>query len=394
MVVSFFVNAMQVDFASVLAMEHTGMVRMFKYLEETGLNRFLEASSSVLEGDVTEFFSNEKVIAWAITVVEMRRKFSGTDLPFRASNKKNEMKIEYRLLHDIVAKKLCAKAGSIDVVTSEKFDLMVAISAGLKVNWAQVLFHILIAMVHNPSRQSQCFVVQFSVLLKRLVKSDLGKAVKLHPQKMLNNKSIHTYMKKNLGVGSAGETSKVSGATASEQQSTANSLQSLTKNPEKEASEMKKPDKAAAEKKKKKKKKKKEMLFRWLWRSQWRLGAKMLQRSPNLRQAQTLQCWSGPEIPAAADDVSTVGAPEANLETNPEVERQADDASNTADQDAHVDCTDKTDISTVTDEGVIVVRHRRKGKRDLGRFFPVEPTGGALYVGAQIRVGKSIQQNV
>ncbi|KZV35899.1 hypothetical protein F511_10366 [Dorcoceras hygrometricum] len=66
------------------------------------------------------------------TVMEMQRNFSDTDVPFRAPNKKKEMKMEYILLHDIVAKALCAKAGSFDVVTNEKFYLMVAISAGLK----------------------------------------------------------------------------------------------------------------------------------------------------------------------------------------------------------------------------------------------------------------------
>ncbi|KZV20412.1 hypothetical protein F511_30642 [Dorcoceras hygrometricum] len=87
------INAMQVNFESVLTMEHTGMVRLFKSLEETGLKGFLE---------------------------------------FMAPNKKKEMKVEYRLLHDIVTKALCAKAGSLDVVTSEKFDSVVSISAGLK----------------------------------------------------------------------------------------------------------------------------------------------------------------------------------------------------------------------------------------------------------------------
>ncbi|KZV20303.1 ATP synthase subunit O, mitochondrial [Dorcoceras hygrometricum] len=66
-------------------------------------------------------------------------KFSGTDVPFRAPNKKKEIKMEYRLFHDVVAKALYAKADSFDVVTSEKFDLLVAISAGHKVNWAQRL---------------------------------------------------------------------------------------------------------------------------------------------------------------------------------------------------------------------------------------------------------------
>ncbi|KZV16945.1 hypothetical protein F511_35643, partial [Dorcoceras hygrometricum] len=66
------------------------------------------------------------------TVVEMRKRFFGSEVPFRAPSKKREMKMEFRLLHDIVAKALCAKAGSFDMVTSDRFDLMVSIFAGLK----------------------------------------------------------------------------------------------------------------------------------------------------------------------------------------------------------------------------------------------------------------------
>ncbi|KZV43763.1 hypothetical protein F511_11217 [Dorcoceras hygrometricum] len=172
-------------------------------------------------------------------VTKLWIKFLGTGEPFRAPSKNKEMKMEYRLLHDIMA-----KAGSFDIVTSEKFDLMVAITVGLKVNWAQVLFQVLVAMVNNPNRQSQGFTVELSLLLERLVKADLGESVKLHPQKVLNKKSVQTYIKKNLNVVPAGETSKVSGATASEHQSTANGPQSL----------LNKPDKAAVEKPKKKKK--------------------------------------------------------------------------------------------------------------------------------------------
>ncbi|KZV32653.1 hypothetical protein F511_36384 [Dorcoceras hygrometricum] len=164
MAASLFINAMQVNFKSVLAMEHAGMVRMFKSLEETWLKGFLEVSSSVFVGAVIEFFANAKVIARKIvcfvvkrkmvitkdvfakafglptagivrfinipgqTRAKMRMRFSESGVPFTTPNKKKEMKVEYRLLHDIMAKSLCAKAGSFDVVTSEKFDLMVAIS--------------------------------------------------------------------------------------------------------------------------------------------------------------------------------------------------------------------------------------------------------------------------
>ncbi|KZV40534.1 hypothetical protein F511_40011 [Dorcoceras hygrometricum] len=183
----------------------------------------MEASNSVYEGAVTEFFVNAKVIAGKIvnfianrkmvftkdvftavfglptegmvgfldipkeTVVKMQSRFSGSDVPFRAPNKKKEMKMEFLLLHDIVAKALCAKEASFDMVTSEKFDLMVAITAGLK---------------------SQGIAVQVSVLLENLVKDDLGETVKLHPQKVLTSKSVKTYMKKNLKGIPAGESSK------------------------------------------------------------------------------------------------------------------------------------------------------------------------------------------
>ncbi|KZV23644.1 tropinone reductaseAt1g07440 [Dorcoceras hygrometricum] len=192
MVASFFVNAMQVDFVSVLAMEHTRM------------------------GAVTEFFANVKVITGTVVSFVANRKLVVTkDIFAEAFGLPTEGLVGFLDIpteSDIVAKALCAKAGSFYVVTSENFDLMVAISAGLKV-------------------------------------------VKLHPQKVLNNKLVHTYMKKNLNVGPAGETSKVSGATANEQKSTADSVPSLTKKQEQDAGEMKKLEKAAVEKPKKKKEK-------------------------------------------------------------------------------------------------------------------------------------------
>ncbi|KZV27904.1 hypothetical protein F511_24270 [Dorcoceras hygrometricum] len=235
-----FVNALQVEFESVLTLESTSMTRMFKSLEDIGMKGFLEVTTSVYEDVVTEFF-NAKFIAGTIvsfvcnqkmvitedvfsktfrlptegmtgfldipkdTVMEMRSRFSATDVPFRAPSKKREMKFEYRLLHDIVAKSLCAKSGSFDTVTSEKFELMVAISTGSIVKWAKVLFRVLLSMVNNPKKQSQEFAVQVSILLANLVKADLGESIKLHSQKMLTSKSVQTYIKKNLEIKPAGK---------------------------------------------------------------------------------------------------------------------------------------------------------------------------------------------
>ncbi|KZV14151.1 hypothetical protein F511_44304 [Dorcoceras hygrometricum] len=78
MAASFFVHAMQVDFASVLSMEHIGMAKLFKSLEDTRLKVFLEASGSVYEGDVVEFFANVKVVAVTIISFVANRKLALT----------------------------------------------------------------------------------------------------------------------------------------------------------------------------------------------------------------------------------------------------------------------------------------------------------------------------
>ncbi|KZV27162.1 hypothetical protein F511_21669 [Dorcoceras hygrometricum] len=209
---SHFINTLQVDFASILAVEHTGMIRMFKSLEYTGLRGFLEGTTSVFETAVTEFFVNARVIAGTIistvcnrkmvvtedifsatfklpiegmtslvdipkeTIVEMRRRFSATAVPFKAPSKKMEMQFEYRLLHDTVAKSLCAK---------------------------------------NPKKQSQGYIVPVSILMETLVKADLGAFIKLHPQKVLTSKSVQSYIKKNQDIAPEGETSKRTKDTAS-----------------------------------------------------------------------------------------------------------------------------------------------------------------------------------
>ncbi|KZV41658.1 hypothetical protein F511_26459 [Dorcoceras hygrometricum] len=214
-----------VNFASVLTMEHSVMVKMFKSLEDLGLKGFLEASGSVYEEAVLEFFANAKVLAGTIVSLVGARniaitkdtliEFSGSDEPFKAPNKKKEMKIEFRLLHDIVAKALCAKAGSFDQVTSEKLDIMIAITAGMKFNWAQILFQVLPNMVKTPKRQWQGFAIQVSALLLHLVKENLGESVKMHPQKVLTSKSVQTYIKRNSEIKPTGESSKQNEDTAS-----------------------------------------------------------------------------------------------------------------------------------------------------------------------------------
>ncbi|KZV41376.1 hypothetical protein F511_37935 [Dorcoceras hygrometricum] len=59
---SFTINALQVNFESVLSMDNIELVKMFRSLEESGLRGFLGVSGSVFEGSLTDFFANASFI--------------------------------------------------------------------------------------------------------------------------------------------------------------------------------------------------------------------------------------------------------------------------------------------------------------------------------------------
>ncbi|KZV50366.1 Retinol dehydrogenase [Dorcoceras hygrometricum] len=154
---SFVINALQVNFESLLSMEYAGMVSMFRSLETSGLQGVLGVSISVFEEALNQFFTNATVI-------------TGKMLARWPSNKKKDMKVDYRLLHDVVAKSLSAK----------------------------------FPWFSSPGKQSPGYAVQLSILLEKLVKADLGESVALHPMKVLNKKSVLTYMEKNQAAPQAG----------------------------------------------------------------------------------------------------------------------------------------------------------------------------------------------
>ncbi|KZV23396.1 hypothetical protein F511_43525 [Dorcoceras hygrometricum] len=129
------------------------MVHMFETLIATGLKNFLGCPAVFYEAALTEFFTNgsvrdglvgstvngvtveisEKVFAAAFDlpidgltdlsdvpknlVFDARSLFSVSKEQVSISCLKKEMKIEYRLLHDILAKTLFVKVGSFDAVT-------------------------------------------------------------------------------------------------------------------------------------------------------------------------------------------------------------------------------------------------------------------------------------
>ncbi|KZV40451.1 mucin-2-like [Dorcoceras hygrometricum] len=149
-------NTSQIYFDSVYGMDYEGMVQMFKAVKSSGLVGFLGCSSSIYEATLVEFFQNAsvrdgKVVSTiqgkAVEIIE--EVFAETfelptegltemidvpkDLVFDArsaffmggeqlntSRKKRDMKLEFRLLNDILAKTVTVKVGSFYAVTHER----------------------------------------------------------------------------------------------------------------------------------------------------------------------------------------------------------------------------------------------------------------------------------
>ncbi|KZV49421.1 acyl-CoA-binding domain-containing protein 4-like [Dorcoceras hygrometricum] len=67
---SFIVNALQVNFESVLSMEDAGMVSMLRSLEKSGFRRFFGVLGSVFEEALTQFYANASMIVGTITYMK------------------------------------------------------------------------------------------------------------------------------------------------------------------------------------------------------------------------------------------------------------------------------------------------------------------------------------
>ncbi|KZV31085.1 hypothetical protein F511_16161 [Dorcoceras hygrometricum] len=150
MAASFYNNSIHIDFDSVLAMDEPGMVSMFQALVSSGLQGFLGCTAVVYEEALVEFFANgrvrdglvvssvdgvlveisEKLFAETFelpidglgdlsempkdVVLDARSIVSLSGEPISLSGRKNQMKFEFRLLCDIMAKAICVKAGPRD----------------------------------------------------------------------------------------------------------------------------------------------------------------------------------------------------------------------------------------------------------------------------------------
>ncbi|KZV50572.1 hypothetical protein F511_32621 [Dorcoceras hygrometricum] len=192
-------SSLHIDFDSVFGIDDAGLVQMFESFIATGLKDFLGCPAVFYEAALTEFFKNglvrdgmvvstiggttveisEEIFAAAFVlptkgladlsevpkylVFDARSLFSESKEKVSISYHKREMKIEYRLLSDILAKTIYVKAGSFDAVTRERFLLMTAITFDVKVNWSRLLFDVLKDMVTPGSRQAKVILTEKKV---------------------------------------------------------------------------------------------------------------------------------------------------------------------------------------------------------------------------------------
>ncbi|KZV34644.1 hypothetical protein F511_25753 [Dorcoceras hygrometricum] len=224
---SFYSNSQHVDFDSVLAMDDQGMVSMFQALMASGLAGFLGCPAVIYEAALVDFFENalvrEGVIISTVAgqlveiseewfaesfelsvdglgdlseipkdvIFDARSIVSLSGEPVSLSGRKNQMKIEFRLLCDILAKAISVKAGSFNAITVENFSLITAVVCGIRMNWAIILFSTLKKMVSPGSKQAKGFAVQISLLLENIPNLELGESSEFPASKILTNKTVH-----------------------------------------------------------------------------------------------------------------------------------------------------------------------------------------------------------
>ncbi|KZV49876.1 hypothetical protein F511_42242 [Dorcoceras hygrometricum] len=203
---AYYSNTHHIDFESVLAMDDPGMVSMFQALMASGLDVagklveiseewFAESFDLPMDG-LSELSEIPKDV-----VFDARSIISMSSEPVSLSGKKSQMKIEYRLLCDIMAKSISVKAGSFNAITVEKFLLLSAVVCGVRMNWASVLFNILKKMVTARSKQAKRFAVQISIMLENIPNLELGKSSEFPAFKILTEKTVHRYVSLNDKVG-------------------------------------------------------------------------------------------------------------------------------------------------------------------------------------------------
>ncbi|KZV33753.1 small subunit processome component 20 [Dorcoceras hygrometricum] len=201
---SLYSNSQHVSFESVLTMEDPGMISMFRALIASGLEGFLGCPAiEISEQLLAETF--ELPVDGLSELSEMPKDkifdaqsfVSLSGEPVSLSGGKNQMKIEFRLLCDIMPKAISVKAGSFNAITVEKFSLITTIVCGVRMNWAKILFSILKKMVTPGSKQAKGFTIQISLLLENIPNLELGASSEFPASKILTDKTVHRFVSLN-----------------------------------------------------------------------------------------------------------------------------------------------------------------------------------------------------
>lgn len=194
-------NTLQINYDDVYLLLDDNMVDMFKSMKASGLKGLLGCTSYIYEKCLSQFFVSAKTVDGEVVCIidyqsysisqalfletfgmlaervaefnrltsviyeEMKIKFSFSGLSLKFLGKHKKMKVEYRLLNDIVAKPLTTKGGSFDTFIVERLEMMIVISVDIKINWSTILFNILVAMISTPDKQHQGYDVQICYLL-------------------------------------------------------------------------------------------------------------------------------------------------------------------------------------------------------------------------------------
>ncbi|KZV41462.1 hypothetical protein F511_34529 [Dorcoceras hygrometricum] len=184
-------NSLHISFDSVLGVDDAGLGISVEISEEV----FAAAFELPMEGftDLSEVPKD--------MVFDARSLFSESKEQLSISCKKKDMKIDFRLLGNILAKTIYVKAGSFDEVTHERFLLMIAITYGMKINWSSLVFDILKDMVTPGSRQAKGYAIQICVLLKNVPGLELGESRAFPSSRILTEKTVHRYVVINEKVG-------------------------------------------------------------------------------------------------------------------------------------------------------------------------------------------------
>ncbi|KZV34335.1 delphilin-like [Dorcoceras hygrometricum] len=234
---SLYSDSQHVSFESVLTMEDPGMISMFRALIASGLEGFLGCPAVIFESELVEFFNNgsvkdglvvstvngvsieisEQLLAATFEypvdglselsempkdkIFDARSIVSFSGEPVSLSGGKNQMKIEFRLLCDIMAKAISVKARSFNAITVEKFSLITTIVCGVRMDWAKILLSILKKMVTPGSKQAKGFTVQISLLLENIPTLELGESSEFPDYKILTDKTVHHFVSLNDKAG-------------------------------------------------------------------------------------------------------------------------------------------------------------------------------------------------